>query len=88
MSVDIPVPSLHFPRAIPRSKYSTLVKLITEAGGQWIAIAPTFLRGTTQNQKQVSVHCAMNRRGLRVQCTSQHGYIYARLKPVAAVPHA
>ena len=83
--VHVPAPST---TRKPHSKYAALVRLIIASEGEWVAISPEFLSGKTPGQKQNSIQGAVTRRGYKVQTTYQHEYLYVRVKPVVAVPHA
>ncbi len=63
-----------------RFNYSSIVKQIVTANGEWHAVDPNQIAGVTKAAKQKSILVAGQLRGVKFQSTSQKdGLLYFRL---------
>jgi hypothetical protein len=63
-----------------RNRYDELILMVIIADGEPVAVTDlSLISGRTAHQKAVTVHSAARSRGIRVQTSFEHGYLYVGL---------
>jgi hypothetical protein len=82
--VERKAPPIVRPKREKRKVYEGLFGEIRDAAGEWLAIAPEAITGSTVTRRQANICQAAAIRGFVIQTTVQEGTLYVRFVREAA----